>query len=114
MTRKYRDIELLRKLGAVCLNQPVYTCVRISFSRPSWFLPWYDIVLMDIYVYTMVLYIYLFFVFLDVVVVVVVNFQALSDLSLIFRGAVFGATGDLLSMFADTLKDRTANRVSCY
>ena len=44
-------------------------------------------------------------------VIIVVNCQALSDLSLIFRGAVFGSTGDLLSMFADTLKDRTADRV---
>ncbi|CAN0128576.1 unnamed protein product, partial [Ectocarpus sp. 8 AP-2014] len=36
--------------------------------------------------------------------------QALSDLSLIFRSAVFGSTGDVLNMFADILKDRSANR----
>ncbi|CAN0130031.1 unnamed protein product, partial [Ectocarpus fasciculatus] len=36
--------------------------------------------------------------------------QALSDLSLIFRSAVLGSTGDVLSMFADILKDRSANR----
>ncbi|CAM9831003.1 unnamed protein product [Ectocarpus sp. 12 AP-2014] len=36
--------------------------------------------------------------------------QALSDLSLIFRSAVLGSTGDVLNMFADILKDRCANR----
>eukprot|EP00903_Cladosiphon_okamuranus_P019411 g17847.t1 len=36
--------------------------------------------------------------------------QALSDLSLIFRSAVLGTTGDALIMFADVLKDRSANR----
>ncbi|CAB1120827.1 unnamed protein product [Ectocarpus sp. CCAP 1310/34] len=36
--------------------------------------------------------------------------QALSDLSLIFRSAVLGSTGDVLNMFADILKDRSANR----
>ncbi|CAN0254018.1 unnamed protein product, partial [Ectocarpus sp. 4 AP-2014] len=36
--------------------------------------------------------------------------QALSDLSLIFRSAVLGSTGDVLDMFADILKDRSANR----
>lgn len=41
-----------------------------------------------------------------------VKLQALSDLSLIFRSAVLGSTGDVLNMFADILKDRSANRVS--
>ncbi|CAM9795031.1 unnamed protein product, partial [Hapterophycus canaliculatus] len=36
--------------------------------------------------------------------------QALSDLSLIFRTAVVGSTSDVVSMFADTLRDRNADR----
>ncbi|CAM9273270.1 unnamed protein product, partial [Scytosiphon promiscuus] len=36
--------------------------------------------------------------------------QALSDLSLIFRTAVLGSAGDVVGMFADTLKDRNAAR----
>lgn len=38
--------------------------------------------------------------------------QALSDLSLVFRNAVLGTSRDVLTMYADVLKDRSANRVS--
>lgn len=38
--------------------------------------------------------------------------QALSDLSLVFRSAIVGSTGDLLDMYASILQNRKSDPVS--